>query len=287
MVLFGGSGQLGVALEAAFAGRGALVATAHANPRPGQVTLDLSDIDETRALLNAQQPDLVLVAAAMCHVDRCELEPDLCRRINVDGPAVVAEYARASGARVVFFSTDHVFDGTAASYREDDGAHPLSVYASSKREAEDAIRAIVPSRHLIVRTGWVYGPDPQRRNFILRLIDRLRQGDSVDVPADQWGCPTYTVDLARAVRFLVDTGTTGTFHATGPDLSDRVSLARRVCDRFGLDATGVLPCPTSALGQVAQRSRRVRLDCSKLRETGAPEFRGISAGLDSLAAWSA
>lgn len=286
ILLIGGSGQLGVALSAAFAQGNDLVATAYSHPQPGQVTLNLGDADAVTALLQNQRPDLVLIAGAMCHVDRCEQEPELCRRINVQGPAVMADYVRRQGVRVVFFSTDHVFDGSQPSYSESNAVHPLSVYASSKREAEDAIREIVPTQHLIVRTGWVYGPDPQRRNFILRLVDRVRQGETVDVPADQSGSPTYTDDLAQAARFLLDRGESGTFHATGPEFVDRVSLAHRVCERFNLDSGRVMPRPTSALGQAAQRSLRVLLDCSKLRDAGAPPFRGIAAGLDDLAAWS-
>jgi dTDP-4-dehydrorhamnose reductase len=286
VLLAGGSGQLGMALDAAFSRGHHVVSTAHAHAQPGQRTLDLGDSGATTAVLQAERPDVVLVAGAMCHVDRCEHEPQLCRRINVEGPAAIAEYARGSQTRVVFFSTDHVFDGERSSYVEDDDCHPLSVYASSKMEAERAIRRIIPDRHLIVRTGWVYGPDRQRRNFILRLIDRLRQGEAVDVPSDQWGSPTYTEDLAQAVRFLVDKDAAGTFHATGPELTDRVALARRVCDRFDLDPDLVRPRPTSSLGQAARRSLRVHLDCGKLRDTGAPAFRAIDAGLDALAAWS-
>jgi dTDP-4-dehydrorhamnose reductase len=275
-----------MALEAAFSRGHRVVSTAHDHGGPGQIALDLGDSTATTALVSAARPDVVLVAGAMCHVDLCEQKPDLCRRINVEGPAAIAEWARASGARVVFFSTDHVFDGERHSYVEDDDVQPLSVYASSKMEAERAIRSIVPAQHLIIRTGWVYGPDRQRRNFILRLIDRLQQGETVDVPSDQWGSPTYTDDLAQAVRFLVEGGTAGTFHATGPELIDRVSLARRVCARFDLDVDRVRPRPTSTLGQVARRSLRVQLDCAKLRATGAPAFRAIDAGLDALAAWS-
>jgi dTDP-4-dehydrorhamnose reductase len=106
------------------------------------------------------------------------------------------------------------------------------------------------------------------------------------VPSDQWGSPTFTGDLAQAVLFLLEHGATGTFHATGPELTDRVSLARRVCARFGLNPDLVHPRPTGALGQIARRSLRVELDCAKLRSTGAPAFRGIDAGLDALAAWS-
>jgi dTDP-4-dehydrorhamnose reductase len=291
VLVVGGSGQLGMALGAAFgrgpaSARNQVVSTAHAHPQPGQTTLDLGDIDATTALVRAERPDVVLIAAAMCHVDRCEQEPALCRRINVAAPAAIAEWARGSGARVVFFSTDHVFDGERASYAEDDDVHPLSVYASSKMEAERAIRSIVPAQHLIVRTSWVYGPDLQRRNFILRFIGRLRQGEPVEVPSDQSGSPTFTEDLARAVRFLVDNDITGTFHATGPELIDRVSLARRVCDRFDLDEDLIRPRPTSELGQIARRSLRVDLDCTRLHRTGAPAIRGIDAGLDALAAWA-
>lgn len=283
VLLVGGSGQLGMALDAAFSHGSQVVSTAHAHPGPRQITLDLGDTSAAAALCRRVGPDLILIAGAMCHVDRCEQEPELCRRINVEGPAAIAEYASGSGARVVFFSTDHVFDGERASYVEDDEVHPLSVYASSKMEAERAIRGILPARHLIVRTGWVYGPDRQRRNFILRLIDRLRQGETVDVPSDQWGSPTYTGDLAQAVRFLVEGGGSGTFHATGPELTDRISLARRVCERFDLDADLVRPRRTSTLGQIARRSLRVDLDCTKLRAAGAPAFRNIDAGLDALA----
>jgi dTDP-4-dehydrorhamnose reductase len=286
VLLIGGSGQLGMALGAAFSRGHQVVSTAHAHAQVGQLTLDLGDISATTLLVRTERPDVVLVAGAMCHVDLCEQKPETCRRINVEGPAAIAEYARRAGARVVFFSTDHVFDGGQPSYAEHDDVHPLSAYASSKSDAEQAIRGIIPAQHLIMRTGWVYGPDRQRRNFILRLIDRLRRGETVDVPADQWGSPSYTDDLAQAVRFLVDQETIGTFHATGPELVDRASLARRVCERFDLDVDRVTPRPTSALGQVARRSLRVRLDCGKLRETGAPAFRGIGDGLDALAAWS-
>lgn len=287
VLLIGGSGQLGGALGAAFAGSGEMLTTACLHPQRGQIALDLGDRLATTALLETWRPDLVLLAGAMCHVDRCEQEPDLCRRINVEGPIAVAEFARAHGTRMVFFSTDHVFDGTQPSYKESDPVRPLSVYARSKMDAEAAIREIVPDEHLIVRTGWVYGPDLHRRNFILRLIDRVRAGETVEVPADQWGNPTFTADLAGTVRFLVEHEETGTFHATGPEVIDRVSLARRVCDRFDLDASHVVPRPTSTLGQAAERSLRVVLDCSRLDSLGAPQFRGVAAGLDALAAWCA
>src|SRR5262249_29690228 len=117
----------------------------------------------------------------------------------------------------------------------------------------------LPERHLIVRTGWVYGPDRVRRNFALRLVDNLRARRIVRVAADQFGCPTSTSDLALATRWLVDHHHTGTFHAVGPEYVDRVTLAREVCSAFDIDAGGVVPCSTSDLRQTAPRSLRVQL----------------------------
>lgn len=246
--------------------------------------IDLGDADATRSVLHDVAPDVILVAGAMCNVDLCETEPDACRRTNTRGPEVVAEYARAHGGRVVFFSSDHVFDGREAAYVETDAVNPLNAYARSKALAEEALRALLPERHVIIRTGWVYGPDPQRRNFMLRLIDRVRAGESVPIPSDQWGSPTYTEDLADATHDLVMRRETGTFHATGPELVTRAGLARTVCEHFELDPSHLLIQPTASLGQPAHRSLRVLLDCGKLQALGLAPFRGVAEGLRRLSA---
>jgi dTDP-4-dehydrorhamnose reductase len=282
-LLIGASGQLGRALAGRFADR-ALIAAAHAHPRGGDMRIDLGDAAGTRAALSAARPDLILVAGAMCNVDLCEVEPGACERTNTQGPVLVAEYARAHGARVVLFSTDHVFDGEKSAYLETDPVNPLNVYARSKALAEDAVRGLLPDRHVIVRTGWVYGPDWQRRNFVLRLIDRLAAGERVPVASDQWGSPTYTDDIASATRYLVDRGEAGTFHATGPDCLSRSALAAGICEQFALDPHNLVSQRTSELKQRAPRPLRVLLDCRKLLAAGAAPFRSVPEGLRSLAA---
>jgi len=284
VLLIGASGQLGQALAAAFVRDHRVIPAAHRHARPGDLDLDLGDTERVMAVLNETKPDLILVAGAMCAVDRCELETEACRRINVSGPRVVAEYARDHGRFVVYYSTDHVFDGDRDLYRESDPIGPLNVYARSKADGEAALRELLPDRHLILRTSWLYGPDAQRMNFALRCVDSIRAGRSVQVPADQWGSPTYTEDLAHATRFLVERGHAGTFHATGPEFVSRSVLARKVCARFGLDEGLIVPKLTSELGQAARRPLRVRLDCTKLSETGARGFRGVDRGLETLAA---
>ncbi|MDA1184644.1 MAG: NAD(P)-dependent oxidoreductase [Acidobacteria bacterium] len=280
-LLIGASGQVGSALEAEFSHE-SLVAASHTHARPGDTLIDLGDHVALQKTLRDVQPDLVLVAGAMCNAERCEVDPETCERINTTGPATVAEYARASGARVVFFSTDHVFDGARDCYVEEDTPRPLYVYARSKARAEALIRAMIPERHLIIRTGWVYGPDIWRRNFALRLVDRMASGEKVVVPSDQWGSPTHTEDVARATRFLVERDAVGVFHATGPEFLSRVTLALKICETFGFEPGAIEPRPTHDMGQIARRSLRVRLDCDKLRQAGAAPFRSVTDGLSSL-----
>jgi dTDP-4-dehydrorhamnose reductase len=284
-LLIGASGQLGTALRAAFSKGYDLVCAVHQHRQPGDLHLDLGDENAVRILLDEVKPGLILIAGAFCAVDRCESERDLCERVNVSGPRTVAGYARQARARVVYYSTDHVFDGTCEESRETDSINPLSNYAQSKARTEAVLREMVPDGHLILRTSWVYGPDPQRRNFALRCLDQLSVGRPVTVPSDQWGSPTVTEDLAAATRFLVKHGITGLFHATGPDFIDRYSLALKLCVRFGLDRRLIVTRSTKDLGQAAMRPLRPRLDCGKLRAAGAPRFRGIDEGLRVL--WTA
>ena len=227
----------------------------------------------------------MFLAGAMCNVDRCEVEPALCHAVNVNGPKVVAEHARRSGALVVFFSTDHVFDGSSEEHSEADAVAPMNVYAKSKVMAEAVLRSHVPDQHLIFRTSWVYGPDPHRRNFVLRAVQCLSEGRPLTVPQDQWGSPTYTEDLANAACVLSDRGATGTFHATGSEFLSRMTLTDRICEHFRLDRDLVRPRPTRSLGQVAKRPLSVRLDCQELAATGIAAFRGVDGGLRAMKAW--
>lgn len=285
VLVIGASGQLGTALAAAFSRDHEVVQSVHRRPGHGQLSVDLGDPASTLAVLEASRPELILIAGAFCHVDRCETEWEACRRVNVDGPRMVAEFARKHDARAVYYSTDHLFDGTADLYREEDPIRPLNKYALSKAQGEAILREVLPERHLILRTAWVYGPDPQRRNFALRLIDRVKRGERVPVPTDQWGSPTYTEDLARATLHLIGRNLAGTFHATGPELIDRASLARRICVTFDLGADQILFRLTRELNQAAPRPLRVRLSCEKLTATGVTPFHSVDEGLCALRAW--
>jgi dTDP-4-dehydrorhamnose reductase len=284
VLVIGASGQVGRALCAAFASPHAVVPASHQHVEAGQQPIDLGDGASIARLWRDVQPELVLLAGGMCNVDGCEIEPDVCRRVNVAGTQAIAREAQATGATVVFFSTDHVFDGSCDINRETDPVAPMNVYSESKVQAEEILRRCLPGRHVILRTSGVYGCDAHRRNFVLRLIDRIRRGEPVTVPENQWGSPTFAEDLAGATLALVTRGQTGTFHATSPDFVSRVTFARRICERFELDPSLIVPRATSSLGQAARRPLKVRLDCRKLAEAGVEPFQTIDAGLRRLRA---
>lgn len=281
-LILGARGQLGRALASEFGGTGEVIETVHRNPSAGQQTADLSDAGGLITLMDRIRPGLILIAGAFCNVDLCETEARACRRVNAEGPGVIAEWARNHGGTVVYYSTDHVFDGSLPEYSESDAVRPLSVYAASKAEGEAAVRNALPDAHLILRTSGLYGPDAARKNFVIRLVDRLRAGETVRLPSDQWGSPTATQDLASATRFLLEKDLRGTYHATGPDFLPRTGLAHRICAFFKLDERLIVPTPTQELQQPAKRPLRVKLNTGKLKSAGAPAFRSIEQGLTVL-----
>ena len=285
ILLIGASGQLGSALRRAFADV-PVMAASHQHAGPSETSVDLSDPASLAAIVAHVNPGLILIAGAMCNVDRCETEEASCMSVNVHGPRTLAERAARSGARVVLFSTDHVFDGSKDSFVENDPVNPLNVYSNSKALAEKELRDALPECHLIIRTASVYGPDVHRRNFVLRLVDRISAGENVPVPADQWGSPTYTEDLARITRHLINRGESGTFHATGPDLLDRLTLAQMICEQFEVPSQRLIPKTSRELMQAARRPSRVLLNCDKLFATGIAPPRSVTEGLQLLRAWN-
>lgn len=159
--------------------------------------------------------DWVVNCAAYTAVDRAEDEPELCRRLNVEGPSNLAKWASAHGAALIHISTDYVFPGTGSvPYREQDPVGPQGVYGVTKQQGEEAVRAHC-ARHLILRTAWLYGASGP--NFISTMVRLMKERDTLGVVADQWGAPTWTVDLSQVVVAMVRRGECpwGTYHTSG------------------------------------------------------------------------
>lgn len=261
ILLTGRTGQVGWELERALAGKGTLIAT-------DRRTLDLADpllADRVRE----EKPDVIVNAAAYTAVDKAESEPGLARKVNALAPGVLAEEAKRTGALLIHFSTDYVFDGAKASaYTEEDATNPLSVYGRTKLAGENAVR-VAGGRHLILRTSWVYAP--RGRNFFLTIAKKARAGERLRVVADQTGVPTESAFIADITRRLLERGEEGTVNVVPSGATTWHGFACAIVEGLRLDVP-VAPIATQEYPAAAARPKNSVLDCAKLaRLLGVPE----------------
>ena len=262
VLITGAGGQLGQDLVAAFEGW-EVVAADHAR-------LDVADRDQALGAITSLCPDAVVHAAAWTAVDACEGDPDRAFRVNALGARHVADGCRRVGAHLCLISTDYVFDGASpAPYVEWDPIHPLSVYGRSKAAGEHEAVTLAPGA-TIVRTSWLSGAGGP--NFVKTML-RLADGDGeVTIVDDQHGCPTFTADLAVAVRRLVSARLPGVFHVTNQGTTTWWGLACEVFKLAGADVGRVRPISTAELRPPRPAPRPVNsvLDNAALRLSGLP-----------------
>jgi len=212
--------------------------------------LDVTSADAVRGRLRDFAPQAVLHCAAMTDVDGCETQPETAWRVNAEGVAHVAA-ACADGTRLVYLSTDYVFDGSATEpYPEDAAPAPLSVYGRTKLAGEEHVRALAPN-HAIVRTAWSFAP--WGRNFVLSILRAARERGRLRVVDDQVGSPTYAPDLAEALWRVVGAEERGVFHLTNAGVVSRCEFAREIVAAAGMGQTPVEPLKRGDLAQPAAR----------------------------------
>lgn len=268
ILLTGGTGQVGWELQRTLACLGEVRA-------PDRQTLDLSDSDSIRRIVRDWRPDIVVNPAAHTAVDKAEGEVALATAINATAPAVLAEEAAKLGALLVHYSTDYVFDGSkAAAYVEDDASNPQNVYGRTKWEGEQAVRA-ANTRHLILRTSWVYGR--RGTNFLLTMQRLMRERPELGIVADQIGAPTWARMIAEATALMLaqctgparraDFAPWGTYHLSCGGETSWHGFAQAIAELSGIEpAAKLTPIPSSDYPTPAKRPANSRLSNAKLAE---------------------
>ena len=228
---------------------------------------DLASPHDVIDFINRCKPDVILHAAAMTGVDLCESEPELAHKINVEGTRAVAEAAAHGGSRVVYISSDYVFDGTKSEpYREADPTNPLGVYGKTKFGGEKIVREL--ENHLIVRTSWLYGKTGT--NFIRTMLRLAKDHSEVKVVTDQVGAPTCYHDLSMALARLIELRATGIINVANSDYCSWFEFAKAIFEEKNI-AIDVLPVTSKEFKRAAPRPANSRLDCSRFaRITGGP-----------------
>lgn len=238
----------------------------------GSADGDIRDEGQVLRLVQRSRPDWIVLTAAYTDVDGCETNCDLAFGVNSRGAANVARAGKQQGARLLFLSTDYVFDGTKTTpYTSDDPRSPRSVYGQSKAEAEVQLGQILPGC-CIVRTSWLFGKDG--KCFPDTILKLAASRPKLEVVGDQRGSPTYSTDLARALIQLCRQGASGVVHVTNRGECSWYEFAREIIAREGLD-TVVHETTSDRFVRPAERPKYSVLSPESLVKRGIemPEWR--------------
>jgi dTDP-4-dehydrorhamnose reductase len=283
-LILGATGLIGSALVEACERRGdAVLGTWYRRPHHDYAPLDICDEASVVALVEDFQPDAIYLAAGLNQIDFAEVHPDECRAVNEDGAAVVAEVAAKFGATLVGFSTAHVFGECRSARREDASVEPFNAHGRSAARTEETIRDLLPHRHLILRTNWVFGPEERGKNPAATAIRRLTDDDAIESTADRHCLPTYAPDLAEVAIELVNREATGTIHAVGPDRITEYAFHQTVAFVNGFDCDRIIRRTIEELEEDAPRPRSPWLDRFRLRsELGPKAIRPLGDALRAM-----
>ena len=237
--------------------------------------MDITDAASVERVITEAAPDAVIHCAAYTAVDAAEDNVDLCRRVNAGGTENIARVCKALNCKMMYISTDYVFNGQGIRpWEPDDKREPLNVYGQTKYEGELAVETL--EKFFLVRIAWVFGVNG--KNFIKTMLNLGKTRDHLTVVADQIGSPTYTYDLARLLVDMIETDKYGRYHATNEGLCSWYEFACEIFKQAGMNVT-VSPVTSDQYPAKAKRPMNSRMDKSKLDEMG---FKRLPSWQDAL-----
>ena len=226
---------------------------------------DITDYEAAHRFITDYGPDAVVHCSAYTAVDKAESNRDVCRQVNAVGPENIARICKEIDAKMVFISTDYIFDGKGTQFREpDDAAKPLNFYGQTKWEGEQAVRHYL-NKYFIVRISWAFGKNGN--NFIKTMLKLSQTRTEVNVVDDQIGSPTYMLDLAPLLCDMIMTNAYGTYHATNEGICSFAEFAEEIFRQAGVTCR-VNHIPSSDYPTAAKRPFNSRMSKEKLVENG-------------------
>jgi dTDP-4-dehydrorhamnose reductase len=229
--------------------------------------IDIREEQSTIAKIERNYPEIVINVAAFTDVDGCESNEEKVFAINAEGMRHVALGALRCRAKVVYLSTDYVFDGKKREpYLESDPPNPLNVYGRSKWKGEQYVQELVENS-LIIRTQWLYGR--YGNNFVTSVLRQASEKRVLSIVNDQIGSPTYTADLSKAISVLIQCDVKGIFHVANSDLCTWYTFGQAILKLAGIVGVKIIPISSKELGRPAIRPSYSVLSTQKLkREIG-------------------
>ena len=223
---------------------------------PRREEFDLTDAEQVKSYIIKEKPDVIIHCAAYTAVDKAEDEKELCYSVNVEGTRIIAESSKEIGARLVYISTDYVFDGVGKRpHLEEKETNPMNYYGYTKEQGEKIVKELI-DKHFIIRTSWIYGLNGN--NFVKTMLKLAETKTEISVVSDQIGAPTYTKDLADFIVRLVQTNHYGTYHGVNEGYCSWFEFAKAIFENCGIDMI-VNPISTEEYPTRAKRPLNSRL----------------------------
>lgn len=243
------------------------------------IELDMTSISDLNLKFKKFKPETVYLPAFIPGVDHCEINKEV-NDINFSGIRNVVELCKKYKCKLIFHSSDYVFDGNHGPYLETDSPNPINKYGKTKLLCEKKVQEL--NNFLIIRTTIVYGYDFNSLNFLMTFTKDLMNGKERRVPFDQISTPTYVEDLSKISIELVNNHKTGIYNIVGPDLCSRYVFALKIARTFGLNENLVIPVSTSEFKAPAKRPLRAGLIIDKIRTEIDAKPSGIDITLNKL-----
>jgi dTDP-4-dehydrorhamnose reductase len=238
--------------------------------------LDITDAKAVHEYISELKPECVIHCAAYTTVDRAEDEQEVCAKVNVSGTEYIAKACKEIEAKMIYISTDYVFDGQGDKPFEVDGnINPISIYGKTKYEGELKVTEVL-DKYFIVRISWVFGINGN--NFIKTMLKLGEEKDNLNVVCDQIGSPTYTFDLAPLLCDMVVSKKYGVYHATNEGFCSWSDFAKEIMMQANLSCE-IKPIPTKEYPTKAVRPLNSRLSKKSLVENG---FKLLPSWQDAL-----
>ena len=238
--------------------------------------MDITDEESVNRFIMDAKPDAVIHCAAYTAVDAAEENEDICRRVNADGTRNIAKVCKELDCKMIYISTDYVFDGQGSRpWEPDEERHPLNVYGQTKYEGELAVQELL-EKYFIVRIAWVFGVNG--KNFVKTMLNLAQTHDTLTVVNDQYGSPTYTYDLAGLLVDMVQTDKYGIYHATNEGICTWYEFACEIFKQANVSVK-VLPVSAAEYRAKAKRPENSRMSKEKLTENG---FERLPSWQDAL-----
>jgi dTDP-4-dehydrorhamnose reductase len=226
---------------------------------------DLTNKKETKDFILDYQPDVIVHCAAYTDVDQAEVEKEICYQVNVDGTRYVAEVAKELDAKMLYISTDYVFDGQGEEpFEVTDQPNPINYYGESKYQGEQEVQRLL-DKYFIVRTSWIFGEHGD--SFVKTMLKLGRERDEISVVADQYGSPTYTGDLAELIVEMIKTDKYGIYHATNEGFCSWYEFAKEIFKTADINVK-VKPVSSDEFETKAERPKNSKLSKQNLKYKG-------------------